>query len=87
MYSDSSKDLTEPQRITLRNLLREYSSIFAQHSADFGRTRILKHDIDTGDEPPVKQRPRRFPRQSTEELKRQITGMAEKKIIRPSTSS
>ena len=87
LYSDSSKDLTEPQRITLRNLLREYSSIFAQHSADFGRTRILKHDIDTGDEPPVKQRPRRFPRQSTEELKRQITGMAEKKIIRPSTSS
>ena len=87
LYDDSSKDLTEPQRNTLKNLLREYNSIFAKHSADFGRTHLAKHDIDTGDEPPVKQRPRRFPRQSAEELKRQITGMAEKKIIRPSTSS
>ena len=87
LYCDSSKDLPESQRKTLRDLLREYSSIFARHSADFGRTHLLKHDIDTGNEPPVKQRPRRFPRQSADELKRQITGMAEKNIIRPSMSS
>ena len=33
LYSDSSKDLTEPQRITLRNLLREYSSIVQTSAA------------------------------------------------------
>ena len=87
LYEDSSKDLTSQQCETLKKLLGEYNDIFARHSADFGRTKLLKHDIDTGNEPPVKQRPRRFPRQSAEELKRQITGMAEKRIIRPSMSS
>ena len=87
LYEESSKDLTSQQCETLKKLLGEYNDIFARHSADFGRTKLLKHDIDTGNEPPVKQRPRRFPRQSAEELKRQITGMAEKRIIRPSMSS
>ena len=87
LFDDSSQQLTTTQCNTLKRLLYEYSGIFATDSADFGRTKLLKHDIDTGDEPPVKQRPRRFPRSSTDELKKQVTAMAEKKIIRPSTSS
>ena len=87
LYEDSKDRLNEDQRKDLFQLLDEYSDIFAKNSADFGKTTILKHNIDTGDEPPVKQRPRRFPRHSAEELKRQVTGLAEKNIIRPSTSS
>ena len=87
LYEDNSKDLTSDQCTTLKKLLGEFNDVFAKHTADFGRTKLLKHAIDRGNKPPVKQRPRRFPRQSAKELKRQITGMAEKRILRPSTSS
>ena len=87
LFEESRARLDANQSKDLFQLLDEYSDIFAKNSADFGKTTILKHNIDTGDEPPVKQRPRRFPRQSAEELKRQVGGLAEKNIIRPSTSS
>ena len=87
LFEESRGRLNVNQSKDLFQLLDEYSDIFAKNSADFGKTTILKHNIDTGDEPPVKQRPRRFPRQSAEELKRQVGELAEKNIIRPSTSS
>ena len=87
LFEDSKADLDDKQRVDLQKLLHEYSDIFAQHSADFGKTTILKHNIETGDEQPVKQRPRRFPRCSADELRKQVSEMAENSIIRPSASS
>ena len=62
LFEEGRGRLNVNQSKDLFQLLDEYSDIFAKNSADFGKTTILKHNIDTGDEPPVKQRPRRFPR-------------------------
>ena len=59
LYEDSSKDLTSQQCETLTKLLGEYNDIFARHSADFGRTKLLKHDIDTGNKPTLSTTKRR----------------------------
>ena len=53
---DTSVAALKPQEKTeVRQLFNEYSDIFATHSNDFGRTHWVQHEIDTGDERPVKQ--------------------------------
>ena len=68
-------------------LLKEYSDAFATSGFDLGRTNLAYHHIDTGDNPPVKQKPRRLPQAQHEEMERQVRQLADAGIIRPSTSS
>ena len=49
--------------------MNNYSDIFAKHSHDIGQTNVVQHHIETGDEPPVRQRVRRLPMTQTDELK------------------
>jgi len=46
---------------SLKRLLWEHQDTFAKNSTDLGFCQLLKHDIDTGDSPPIKQSPRRPP--------------------------
>ena len=87
LYSRSIEHLDETEQTKLRKLLKEYSDIFAVDSNDIGRTNVVKHHIDTGDEQPVKQRARRLPMVQLEELKKQIEDLKSKNIIRESTSN
>ena len=41
-------------------LLDEFHHVFAKDKYDLGKTNLVKHHIDTGDEPQVKQKPRRL---------------------------
>ena len=43
------------------DLCKEYDGIFSKDSADIGRTPIVMMDIDTGDSPPISQRPYNLP--------------------------
>ena len=56
-----SLDMTGGQRTRLKTLLDEYADAFSSGPADLGRTSVVKHQIDTGDSPPIKQAPRRVP--------------------------
>ena len=87
LLKESIDGLSYVESRKVRMLFTEYPDIFAKHSQDFGQTTIAKHPINTGDEPPVKQRPRRIPRAYAPEVQKQIKDMTEKGIIRPSTSS
>ena len=74
------------QRNRLANMLTEYSDCFAINSDDFGRTDVVKHKIDTGDHPPVRQRCRRFCRAHIDVIREQVKKLADNGTIRPSNS-
>ncbi|GFV54133.1 retrovirus-related Pol polyprotein from transposon 412 [Trichonephila clavipes] len=46
-------DLDEKQRCADGGLIKEFQSLFSRTSEDFGRTRLMKHQIETGEHPPI----------------------------------
>ena len=45
----------------LRNLIREFSDVFALDDSELGCTDVLCHSVDTGNHLPIKQQPYRTP--------------------------
>ncbi|GFU94881.1 retrovirus-related Pol polyprotein from transposon 412 [Trichonephila clavipes] len=76
-------DLDEKQRCAAGGLVKEFQSLFSKTSEDFGRTRLMKHRIDTGEHPPIKQHPRRLPFAKQEEVQRLIKDMKNNDVIEP----
>ena len=50
------RELTIGQQDALHNLLQAYKDIFASDLNELGRTNIIQHSIDTGNEKPVHQK-------------------------------
>ena len=48
------------QRHRLASILVDYADCFARHRDDMGRTRMILHEIETGDAKPVRQRCRQL---------------------------
>ncbi|XP_062610966.1 uncharacterized protein LOC134272813 [Saccostrea cucullata] len=61
LFEKSSVGLTEEQKSILFELLVSYKDIFVGPDGKFGRTKLVKHSIDTGDSKPIKIPPRRLP--------------------------
>nr|CAH8829254.1 unnamed protein product [Trichobilharzia regenti] len=66
-------------------LLQEYSCVFDDGQV-MGRTNIVQHEIQTGDNLPIRTPPRRVPIHYQQQLDTMITDMLRKKVIKPSTS-
>ena len=86
MYERDRVQLNPDQDARFRGLLTRYADQFAKNSNDIGLTTLIKHDIPTGDEPPVCQRVRRIPHEQIPILQKQIDALQEKGIIKPSNS-
>ncbi|KAL5509658.1 hypothetical protein EMCRGX_G005060 [Ephydatia muelleri] len=65
-------------------LLCELEDVFSFSSTDLGRTSILRHHINTGDEAPVHLPPRRVPQARREEVRRLLREMLESGVVEPS---
>ncbi|CAG2203350.1 Transposon Ty3-G Gag-Pol polyprotein,Retrovirus-related Pol polyprotein from transposon opus,Retrovirus-related Pol polyprotein from transposon 297,Retrovirus-related Pol polyprotein from transposon 17.6,Transposon Ty3-I Gag-Pol polyprotein [Mytilus edulis] len=78
--------LTKLEQGQLRELLNEFSDIFAKSDSDLGKTNLVSHSIDTQGHGAVKQRPYRVPFSQREEIRTQIQDMLDRDIIRPSHS-
>ena len=70
----------------LKRLVTEYGDIFSKNNEDIGKTRLLRHHINTGDAAPVRQRPRRIPLRLREEVEEQKNKMLRDGIIEESSS-
>jgi hypothetical protein len=71
----------------LYSLLVEFKDVFSEKiSGDIGRTSLTSHKIDTGDQKPIKQQPRRLPLAKVDIAQEAIKGMHEQGIIEPSSS-
>ena len=78
---------TDPWEILgFYHLCDSFSEAFAKDSNDLGDCDLVRHHIDTGDDRPFKQKIRRFPLSHQEEIKSTVYKLADKGIIRPSTS-
>ena len=77
-------DLSEKHR--LDSLLKSYRDVFAANLSELGSTSIVQHYIDTGDSPPIRQRPYRVSQDVKQEIDRQVTEMLGRGVIQPSVS-
>jgi hypothetical protein len=54
LFEQSVKDRSPEQGSKVKHLLQTFSHIFAKDDADFGRTSIIKHEIEVQNARPVK---------------------------------
>ena len=67
-------------------LFIEHNTVFSLEEGERGETDLVEFFIDTGDTPPLRQRPRRMPFAVREEVARQLTLMQRTGVIQPSKS-
>ena len=79
-------DISDQERRQLLNLLSEYRDVFAKSDTEFGRAHRFTHEIDTGDNPPFRQRPYRIPHSQLGMVDEHIHNMLNKDIIQESNS-
>ena len=54
-------EVTKEQQQAFKNLCSEYKDIFSINSSDIGKTPLIEMQIDTGNSPPITQRPYTLP--------------------------
>ena len=81
-----STDLSASDRDIFYSLLLKHADIFASSTVDFGRTDKVRHSIDTGTAPPIRQPARRISPHRREEVKTLLEQMLEKGVVEPSSS-
>ena len=78
--------LTLLDRQRIKSYFIKYKNIFSTGPNDIGRTDRIFHTIDTGDNPPIKQRFRRLPVHRQEHVETLVDEMLQGGYIRPSNS-
>ncbi|XP_053395476.1 uncharacterized protein LOC128555819 [Mercenaria mercenaria] len=86
LYESACKGLLETERAKIAELLVRHQDVFSRNEWGIGLTNITEHSIDTGDAPPIKQRPRKVPLAFASEEKDAIEDLKAKGVIRESTS-
>ena len=74
------------QEKALRKLLDQYEDIFSKGEHDFGKTNVVTLKFDTGDHPPIKQRPYKKLFAERPKVDQHINDMLEAAVISPSNS-
>ena len=77
---------TAEQKPQLTKLITEYMDVFALNSQELGRTSLVKHVINTGDHPPVRQPVRRTPFALRNKVDEMVQEMLTQGVIQPSQS-
>lgn len=79
-------DVPESDAKQLHAFLADNYDVFSLVKGERGETALVKMEIDTGDEQPRKQPPRRMPFMVREEVTRQLKKMQQDGMIQPSAS-
>ena len=79
-------DITEEETKVFQKLCDKYADVFSDNSGDIGRTPLIKMDIDTGENPPVCQRPYTLPLKHVEWVKKELNILEATGIIVRSVS-
>ena len=78
--------ITDKDRDDFKELCNRYTDIFSRSSEDIGHTPLLKMDIDTGDSPPVCQRPYSLPLKHVEWVTKELEILEKAGVISRSVS-
>ena len=68
-------------REQLRQLCKEFEDIFSKDSTDIGKTSLITMDIDTGDSPPVCQKPYNLPLKHREWVQKELETLERDGVI------
>ena len=79
-------EITDEHRQAFKDLCIEFNDIFSVHSGDIGKTPLLEVDIDTGDSPPITQKPYTLPLKHTEWVQRELEILEKARVIVRSVS-
>ena len=79
-------DIKPEQRTSLREIVRECVSAFAVSDADIGCAKTVKHKIQTGESPPIKQHARRVAVRFRDKLTDKVRELLDSGIIERSDS-
>src|SRR6266568_2166287 len=78
--------LTSEQKEVAIKLAKEFSDIFSKHEYDLGRTDLVEHVIETGNDKPICQRLRKHPQAYPGVIDTEISKMEACGVIEPSCS-
>ena len=73
-------------RNRFETLFEQYSQVFSNSSANIGKTPIVQMDIDTGDNPPISQRPYSLALKHVEWVRQELEALEQAQIITRSVS-
>jgi len=79
-------DIEDGQKEEIRKLIRKYSEICAISDTKLGRTNIVKHRINTGDNKPVSRKPYRANEEKEKMIKEELDKMIKDGVVRESES-
>ena len=86
MVEGAEQSLGEEEKAKLFALLLEYHILFATGDDHLGHTSKVKHRVDTGDAPPIRQSVRRMPQLRLQEANKVLDDMLDRAVIQPSSS-
>ncbi|CAG4929464.1 unnamed protein product [Parnassius apollo] len=86
LLEDCRSVLSPNELVKTKKLLLKYADVFSSNDADIGKTGLIQHKINTGEELPIRQRPRRLPVAREKEVETMIEGMVKDGVIEPSSS-
>ena len=79
-------NISEEQRQAFRYLCTEFEDIFSTDSGDIRKTPLLEVEIDTGNSPPITQKPYTLPLKHTEWVQRELEILEKAGVIVRSVS-
>ena len=74
-------EVTEENKEKFRLLCEEFEDILSKSSSDIGKTPLITMDIDTGDSPPVCQRPYNLPLKHREWVQKELETLEKAGVI------
>ena len=83
---EHSTDLTDRETARLKELLNDYQHVFSLSEGDLGITQMVKHRIETGIVPPIRQQPRRTSPWKHDEIERQLADLLHQGRVTESSS-
>ena len=78
--------VTEENLQTFKELCKKYEDIFSKDSTDIGRSPLVTMEIDTGDSPPVSQRPYNLPLKHSDWVQKELDTLEKAGVITRSVS-
>ncbi|KAL5494037.1 hypothetical protein EMCRGX_G015306 [Ephydatia muelleri] len=84
-FNLDSTEITDSEKHELRNLLRKFDDLFVSENGALGRTKVVKHRINTSGSP-IRQPLRRQPESLKGDMNEEVRKMLSRGVIRPSSS-
>ena len=79
-------EVLDKYKIDFEKLCEEYSDIFSKDSSDIGKTPLITMEIETGDSPPVCQRPYNLPLKHVDWVQQELNTLEKAGVITRSVS-